>query len=707
MADPLPHRGTDRPQSSTASRDAPAHDLRHHRHMTAQEAFAEAVELTEVDTSARAGLFLGAMAIGASFQPNLLTRGTRDQAIISGLSTATAYGVAAVGSSLLKSIEARIPGGTTVPGEAALTALGFGYAIAMPIEEHEPDRRAAVRLAALMIGTVGAASLASRVSHRLSRGASGRRNLAITAGLTAATAGITYLALGTPKATVGAQLPDGTMFEDTSRTVRPGVAVGIAAGVTGLLLGIAHWESFASRKASQAAARIFGGEPTDHVTFGRMTALASSALVVTAVGSKVVNMLTTAGESTEVAHSAPPEIPEVTGSAASTVPWSAQSREGRRWLSSVLTADQIETLMGEPAKQPIRAYASLQSGATDEERAAVVLAELDRTNAFDRSAIALFSPTGSGYVNYVASETFEYLTRGDCASFTIEYAVLPSALSLLAVPLGTHQTRLVVDGIVERLLKLDPANQPKFFMFGESLGSQVSENMFDHEGHAGPRGIGLDAGLWIGTPSATIWRKQLWGKRSITDPSTVGPADIYLPRNVDDWHKLPDDERAKVRFLLLQNGDDPIPKFGTQLIWRQPDWLRADADRPLGAPKGTKWVPFVTFVQTFIDMLNALTPTPGLFAEGGHDYRVEIPEAIRSVWRLTVTDDQMDRVQASLRRRELHWETLRAWDEAQAITDSEKRTKAEKKAREQIGKWIGNKPGEPVTDEQLGALRDS
>ena len=146
--------------------------------MTAQESLtdvlAEAVELTEVDTSARAGLFLGAMAIGASFQPNLLTRATRDQAIISGLSTATAYGVATVGSSMLKSLEARIPYGTTAPGEAVLTALGFGYAIAVPIGEHESDRRAAVRLGALLTGAIGASSLASRLSHRLSRGASGR-----------------------------------------------------------------------------------------------------------------------------------------------------------------------------------------------------------------------------------------------------------------------------------------------------------------------------------------------------------------------------------------------------------------------------------------------------------------------------------------------------------------------------------------------------
>lgn len=679
--------------------------------MTAQESLtdvlAEAVELTEVDTSARAGLFLGAMAIGASFQPNLLTRATRDQAIISGLSTATAYGVATVGSSMLKSLEARIPYGTTAPGEAVLTALGFGYAIAVPIGEHESDRRAAVRLGALLTGAIGASSLASRLSHRLSRGASGRRNLAITAGIAAVTAGATYFALGTPKATVGAQLPDGTLFEDTSRTVKPGVAVGVAAGVTGLLLGIAHWESFASRKASQAAARIFGGEATDHVTFGRMTALATSAVVVTAAGSKVVNMLTTAGEGTEVAHSEPPNLPEVTGSAESTVPWSAQSREGRRWLGSVLTVKEIEDVIQEAAKQPIRAYASLQSGTTDEERAAVVMRELERTNAFERSAIALFSPTGSGYVNYVASETFEYLTRGDCASFAIEYSVLPSSFSLQAVPLGTRQTRLVVDAVVERLLTMKPEDRPKFYMFGESLGSQVSEGMFTDEGAWGPRGIGLTAGVWIGTPSATTWRKQLWGKRSIADPSAIGPGDTYLPRNIDDWHKLPESERAKVRFLLLQNGDDPIPKFGTQLIWRRPDWLGPDDTRPLGSPKGTKWIPFVTFVQTFIDMLNALTPTPGIFAEGGHDYREEIPEALRQIWRLEISEGQMKRVQQALRNRELHWEATRAWEAAEAITDDAKREKAENKAKEQIGQWLGNEPDEPITPEQIARLRSA
>jgi len=39
-------------------------------------------------------------------------------------------------------------------------------------------------------------------------------------------------------------------------------------------------------------------------------------------------------------------------------------------------------------------------------------------------------------------------------------------------------------------------------MFGESLGSQVSEEMFVGTGVTGPSGIGLDAAVWIGTPAA-------------------------------------------------------------------------------------------------------------------------------------------------------------------------------------------------------------
>ena len=118
--------------------------------------------------------------------------------------------------------------------------------------------------------------------------------------------------------------------------------------------------------------------------------------------------------------------------------------------------------MGEPARQPIRVYASSESAATAADRAALLLAEIDRTGALDRSVFALFSPTGSGYVNYVATETLEYLTRGDCASAAIQYSVLPSALSLGKVHDGTTQTRTLMNGIVQRLLAISPERRPKF-----------------------------------------------------------------------------------------------------------------------------------------------------------------------------------------------------------------------------------------------------
>ena len=240
--------------------------------------------------------------------------------------------------------------------------------------------------------------------------------------------------------------------------------------------------------------------------------------------------------------------------------------------------------------------------------------------------------------------------------------------------------------------------RPKFFLFGESLGCKVSEEVFVGHTDAGPRGVGLDAAVWVGTPAFTNWRKQLWNGRPQGEPPTVGPGAIYLPRAISDWHALPDDEKRKVDFLLLQNGDDPVPKFEAPLLWRQPDWLGPDDQRPPGAPRGTNWQPVTTFVSTFTDLMNALTPTPGTFQEGGHDYRVEIPGAIRTVWGLDSSDEQMNRVNAVLRTRELAWEVKRDWDNAMAKPE-DKRTEAADKVRKQVGDWCGS--DQPVDDETI------
>jgi hypothetical protein len=88
--------------------------------------------------------------------------------------------------------------------------------------------------------------------------------------------------------------------------------------------------------------------------------------------------------------------------------------------------------------------------------------------------------------------------------------------------------------------------------------------------------------------------------------------------------------------------------------------------RQVGAPQGTYWVPISTFLMTFLDMLNALVPTPGTFAQGGHDYRAVLPDALRETWRLHATEKQMVRVNKALRQRELAWELYRDWAAANA-----------------------------------------
>jgi hypothetical protein len=139
---------------------------------------------------------------------------------------------------------------------------------------------------------------------------------------------------------------------------------------------------------------------------------------------------------------------------------------------------------------------------------------------------------------------------------------------------------------------------------------------------------------------------------------------------------------------MLQNGDDPVPKFAAPLVWKRPDWLGPTDTRPPGSPLGTRWLPVVTFITTFIDLQNALVPTPGVFQEGGHDYRLVIPDTLRQVFGLDVSSDQMERVEAALRARELGWEVRRRWEKAQA-TATPDRPAAEQKVIDDVTTWTG------------------
>ena len=96
-------------------------------------------------------------------------------------------------------------------------------------------------------------------------------------------------------------------------------------------------------------------------------------------------------------------------------------------------------------------------------------------------------------------------------------------------------------------------------------------------------------------------------------------------------------------------------------------------------------------------MLNALTPTPGVFEEGGHDYRLVLPDTIRTIWGFTATDDQMHRMQWALRVRERAWELHRRWAAAAADGDPDA---ARKKVLDELSTWQGS-PADEATVQRI------
>jgi len=80
-------------------------------------------------------------------------------------------------------------------------------------------------------------------------------------------------------------------------------------------------------------------------------------------------------------------------------------------ITVALTVEEIEAVMGGPAKPPIRVFVGLETKATTSERADMARLELETLGAFERKHIVFMSPTGTGYLNYVTAESLEEARR--------------------------------------------------------------------------------------------------------------------------------------------------------------------------------------------------------------------------------------------------------------------------------------------------------
>lgn len=328
---------------------------------------------------------------------------------------------------------------------------------------------------------------------------------------------------------------------------------------------------------------------------------------------------------------APPADPLKTGSAASLVPWHDLGFRGREFVTSGPSADKISAFLHQPALEPIRVYVGLNAAETAKERAALALAELKRTGAFERSTLIVVVPTGTGWVDPAAMDTVEYLQRGDVASVALQYSYLTSWLSLLVEPsYGAEAGEALFKAVYGYWTTLPKDKRPKLYLHGLSLGAMNSErsaDLFDVIGDP------FQGALWSGPPFETAGWKSVTGGREPGSPA-------WLPRFRDssvirftaqkNALDIPGAKWGPMRIVYLQYASDPVTFFDPHSFYREPDWMK----QPRGPDVSPylAWYPVVTMLQLALDMAMATTSPMGY----GHVYA---PEHYVDAW-VAVTDPQ-------------------------------------------------------------------
>ncbi len=610
----------------------------------------------------RVALFAAAAAVGPSFEPGLQPRRTLDQAIATGVIAATTLSAVTVAESAVESLGRLITRGRTdtasrsaslaftVGTNALIGAVAEAVSRSLPPREDERLRRGLVRVGAnrtARVAGVGAAlSAVIGAADLLSNGSPSRRWL--TRIPLALPAGVGLSAWHIHRTHTKAKEMDDTTIANVSPATSIGIAMGVGAGVIGLQMG----ERVIAHGVARGLTRIAPTYDSVSNPVGHVVALGILGAVIYTGYEYAVRRVEQGGAAVEPAYETPAQSAMVSGSPASLVPFDTLSREGRRFVNMVLTREEISTVMGEEAvADPIRVFVGLDTAAEVEDRVDILMDELVRTRAFDRKVLCFASPTGSGYINYVLAEALEYMTLGDCAIATMQYSMLPSSMSLTRTGLAVEQNRDLMHAITGYLRGMAPEKRPRFVLFGESLGALTMQDVYRRRTVEAMDRDFIHSSIFLGTPSATEFAKA-WR----LNPAKVDPDGKMIEVDAfGDYLQMPDEERGRVRHVLISHYDDPIPKFGTNILLRRPWWLGPVDERPPRVPRSTSWRPGVSFVLTAIDLVNAMEVVPGTFGRRGHDYREDIARFVSVAYDLPVTAQQLLHIERALRERELEW----------------------------------------------------
>jgi uncharacterized membrane protein len=210
------------------------------------------------------------------------------------------------------------------------------------------------------------------------------------------------------------------------------MALALAAVVAVLFLAVARGLRGATHQLAQAAGHVL---PTSIATVIAVLVVALATAWVTDSVLFHRGMQAFAGIAAQV-NTAPtgrtaPTSPLRSGGPGSLEPWDSLGYQGQMFVTNAPTAAQITAATDRGAIEPIRVYAGRTGDRTVAGVADAVVAELQRTKAFNRRVLAVFTTTGTGWVDDWSAQSIEYLSNGDSAIAAMQYSYLPSAMSMM------------------------------------------------------------------------------------------------------------------------------------------------------------------------------------------------------------------------------------------------------------------------------------
>lgn len=320
-----------------------------------------------------------------------------------------------------------------------------------------------------------------------------------------------------------------------------------------------------------------------------------------------------------------PQVPERSGSPQSRSSWRAVGGQGRVFLGRGPSRADIEAVTGCAAMEPIRVYAGMpEEGQSLQSAADLVVEELHRTGAFDRAVILIATSTGSGWVDEWQVQPLEYLTRGNCATASMQYSFVPSSINFLTDLDVSEEAAVILFETIRRAVDEIPEDRrPALFVCGESLGAYASQHVFSGIVDVLSR---TDGALWVGTPAFTPMHAELAAIRHRGSPE-VAPvvangrhvrfvnvpenlwADVY-GRELGDWNYP--------RVVYAQHPSDPVVWWNSELVWHKPDWISEKVDGDVSPHM--QYTRGATYIQVLVDM-----PVAGTAPGGhGHTYHEEL-----------------------------------------------------------------------------------